>query len=99
MLTPTGLREENSERTNGLSREILTWDRFVRLVSLWEVLKTYAYDFVEINRILRSVESLLIYRLRPPGNIGGTGSRALRPGLREKCVGDWPLKRCGFRDV
>src|SRR5712664_3596572 len=29
--------------------EILAWDRFIRLVSLWEMIKTYAYDLVEIT--------------------------------------------------
>jgi hypothetical protein len=32
-----------------LPREILAWDRFIRLVSLWEMIKTYAYDLVEIT--------------------------------------------------
>ena len=48
MLTPTSLREENRKQIGGLSREILAWDRFVRLVSLLEVLKTYAHIFADL---------------------------------------------------
>ena len=51
------------------------------------------------SALVCDIESLLIYRLRPPGNIAATRSRTLRPGLRVKCTGDWPLKRDGFWDV
>jgi hypothetical protein len=37
-----------------LSHEVLAWDGFVRLVSLWEVLKTYAFDFAEMQAQLAS---------------------------------------------
>ena len=49
--------------------------------------------------LIRDIESLLIYRLCPPGNIACTRSRTRRPGLRVKCTGHWPLKRDWFWDV
>ncbi len=48
--------------------------------------------------LLGLVESLLIMRLQPPGNIAYTASRPYRPGLTVKCTGDWPFKRSGFHD-
>ena len=50
------------------------------------------------SELLSLVESLLIMRLQPPGNIACTRSRAYRPGLRVRCTGDWPIKRAGFYD-
>lgn len=50
------------------------------------------------SELLGIVESLLIMRLQPPGNIASTRSRAYRPGLRVRCTGDWPFKRAGFHD-
>jgi hypothetical protein len=74
--------------------------------------KKYRIDWVEViqgdllpeqgrrrsSELLSHVESLLIMRLQPPANIVSTRSRAYRPGLRVRCLGDWPLKRAGFRD-
>ena len=48
--------------------------------------------------LLADVESLLIMRLQPPGNVASTRSRTYRPGLRVKCSGDWPFERTGFHD-
>jgi hypothetical protein len=50
------------------------------------------------RELLADVESLLIYRLQPWGNIQCQTSRISRPGLTLKCLGDWPSKRAGFRD-
>jgi hypothetical protein len=50
------------------------------------------------GELLSFVESLLIMRLQPPGNIACTRSRVYRPGLRVHCTGDWPIKRAGFHD-
>lgn len=50
------------------------------------------------TQLLSQVESLLIVRLQPPGNIAYTRSRPYRPGLRVKCIGDWPHRRTGFHD-
>jgi hypothetical protein len=50
------------------------------------------------SELLGLVESLLIMRLQPPGNVANTRSRPYRPGLRVKCTGDWPFKRAGFHD-
>jgi hypothetical protein len=51
------------------------------------------------SELLADVESLLIFRLQPFGNIQGTTSRISRPGLRVHCFGDWPRKRSRFHDV
>ena len=48
--------------------------------------------------LLGLIESLLIMRLQPPGNVAYRASRPYRPGLRVKCTGDWPFKRSGFYD-
>jgi hypothetical protein len=50
------------------------------------------------SQLLGHVETLLIMRLQPPGNVANTQSRPYRPGLRVRCTGDWPFKRAGFHD-
>jgi hypothetical protein len=50
------------------------------------------------SELLGLVESLLIMRLQPSGNIGCTSSRCYRPGLRVRCTGEWPFKRTRFSD-
>jgi hypothetical protein len=50
------------------------------------------------TELLADVESLLIVRLQPPANIAYTRSRTYRPGLRVRCIGDWPHRRTGFHD-
>ncbi|SRR6266508_3767621 len=51
------------------------------------------------SELLSDVESLLIKRLQPFGNIQSTRSRIPRPGMRVHCLGDWPFKRWRFHDV
>jgi hypothetical protein len=51
------------------------------------------------SELLADVESLLIMRLQPFGNIQSRRSRITRPGLRVHCVGDWPFKRFRFHDT
>ena len=51
------------------------------------------------SELLADVESLLIMRLQPFGNIQSRRSRIARPGLRVHCIGDWPFKRFRFHDV
>ena len=51
------------------------------------------------TELLLDVESLLIKRLQPWGNIQARSSRIPRPGLRVRCEGDWPLERCEFHDL
>ena len=51
------------------------------------------------SELLGDVESLLIMRLLPFGNIQSRGSRITRPGLRVQCTGDWPFKRFRFQDM
>lgn len=50
------------------------------------------------SELLADIESLLILRLRPFGNVACTQSRISRPGLSVACVGDWPFARAEFRD-
>ena len=50
------------------------------------------------SELLADIESLLIIRLQPFGNIQSTQTRIQRPGLRVTCTGDWPLARSRFRD-
>ena len=51
------------------------------------------------SELLTDVESLLIMRLQPRGNIQSRRSRISRRGLRVHCVGDWPFKRFRFPDA
>jgi len=55
------------------------------------------------NRLSRKlafdVESLLIRKLRPPGNIQCVRSRLARPGLRVMCDGYWPHRKSQFNDT
>jgi len=61
-------------------------------------------DADEIGRftwqMLADIESLLIYRLKPIGNIQNTRSRPIsRPGMTVSCEGVWPHRRTEFRDI
>jgi hypothetical protein len=40
--------------------------------------------------LLADIESLLIARVRPPGNRQCLQSRITRPGMRVRCAGAWP---------
>lgn len=51
------------------------------------------------GELLTDVESLLIKRLCPWGNVQGQSSRIARPGLRVLCEGNWPFERSEFRDI
>jgi len=51
------------------------------------------------SELLADVESLLIKRLQPFGNIMSTKSRIQRPGMRVQCLGDWPFNRNRFHDA
>jgi len=51
------------------------------------------------SALLADVESLLILRLKPMGNIMCTQARGIsRPGLRIVCAGHWPHPRSTFHD-
>ena len=50
------------------------------------------------KELIDDVESLLIKRLKPIGNIQCLSSRIERPGLKVLCVGRWPHKRDLFHD-
>ena len=49
------------------------------------------------HQLLCDVESLLIHRLRPWGNVQSIESRIERPGLIVHCRGDWARSRRRFR--
>jgi hypothetical protein len=51
------------------------------------------------RELAADIESLLIKRVKPWGNIQCRASRISRPGLRIRCAGAWPLASCEFRDV
>jgi hypothetical protein len=51
------------------------------------------------RQLLGDVESLLIYRLKPPANSQNIFSRSItRSGLSIECTGSWPIKRSRFID-
>ena len=51
------------------------------------------------SQILADVESLLIKRLAPFGNIQARRSRISRRGMRVHCIGEWPFVKFRFHDV
>jgi hypothetical protein len=51
------------------------------------------------RQLVADVESLLIKRVRPVGNVSSIASRITRPGMRVKCLGDWPYMRKQFFDT
>lgn len=56
-------------------------------------------DFRLTRQLLADIESLLIHRLQPWGNIQCRSSRNYsRPEMRVTCRGAWPLRRRMFRD-
>ncbi len=50
------------------------------------------------RELLADIESLLIKRLQPPGNVQSKRSRIARPGLVVECLGKWPHRRTRFVD-
>lgn len=50
------------------------------------------------RQLLSDVESLLIKRLQPPGNIMCRSSRISRRGMRLECLNEWPHKHARFVD-
>jgi hypothetical protein len=58
-----------------------------------------AKGFRRSSELLADVESLLIMRRRPFGNIQSTRRRISRPGLRVHCIGHWPFNRRRFHDI
>ncbi len=50
------------------------------------------------RQLLVDVESLLIYEVKPWGNIQAQSSRIQRPGLMVECRGAWPLRKRVFQD-
>lgn len=79
---------------NDLEKERNIHETLVRVGEIW------LEEGRKLSReLLLDVESLLIKRLRPWGNIQGRSSRIPRPGLRIRCEGDWPMERHEFYDV
>lgn len=50
------------------------------------------------RELIADLESLLILRLKPRGNIQSIHSRIRRPGLEVECTGAWPHRRVRFTD-
>jgi hypothetical protein len=87
-------RSEKKDFWDALERERNIHEHVVRVGEIW------LDEGRKLSReLLLDVESLLIRRLRPWGNIRSRSSRISRPGLRVRCEGDWPLERCEFYDV
>ncbi|MGH9327200.1 MAG: hypothetical protein ACRD2B_11040 [Terriglobia bacterium] len=56
-------------------------------------------DFRLTRELLADIESLLIYRIRPWGNIQCQSSKGYsRPDMTVTCSGAWPLRERAFRD-
>ena len=51
------------------------------------------------HELLADIESLLIHRLQPWGNLQCRRSRIERPGLEVQCRGDWFERRATYRDA
>jgi len=51
------------------------------------------------RELLADIESLLIKRIRPWGNIQSIHSRISRPGLQVECSRNWPIVKRRFYDV
>ena len=45
------------------------------------------------DQLLADIESLLIFKENPWGNIQSTNSRTSRPGMFVECSGQWPSKK------
>jgi len=80
------------------------WDDLEKERNIYETIarvgEIYLVERRKLSReLLLDVESLLIKRLRPWGNILSRSSRISRPGLRVRCEGDWPLERREFYDT
>ena len=51
------------------------------------------------SQVLSDVESLLIQRWKPFGNIQSRATRIARSGMWVRCRGEWPFRRWQFRDA
>ena len=50
------------------------------------------------SELLADIESLLIIQVQPPYNIHSRKSRISRPGLKARCIGEWPHEQEHFID-
>lgn len=50
------------------------------------------------RELLADIESLLIKRVQPWGNIQSRNTRIRRPDLHVRCAGSWPLQKSQFYD-
>lgn len=50
------------------------------------------------SEMIADIESLLIYKIKPWGNIMSRNSRIPRPGLLVRCKGEWRFKEREFYD-
>jgi hypothetical protein len=65
------------------------------IVAEWDI----PADCRMTRQLLADAESLLIYELKPWGNIQSQSSRIKRAGLKLVCGGAWPLSRRVFQDT
>lgn len=79
------------------------WDDLERELGILEHLVFVGEPFLgagtRLTRdLLADIESLLINRIKPWGNVASRRSRISRPGLVVRCLGDWLHPRRVFRD-
>lgn len=80
------------------------WDYFEEIgVKRWTVLAGEVFFNTNhtkrfTSEMMSDIESLLIYCVKPTGNIQSVKSRIRRPGMIVICEGDWPNKRKTFLD-
>lgn len=65
------------------------------IVAEWDI----PADCRMTRQLLADTESLLIYEVRPWGNIQAQSSRIQRAGLKVECRGAWPLSKRIFQDT
>lgn len=89
------------ERLNGRDKESLY--RHYEKIGIIKVRTIVGYIGLEEQKrlsqeLLSDIESLLIKRIKPTGNVQSLKSRISRPGMRIFCEGNWPLEKATFID-
>jgi len=96
-------RHSVRQRLSGKDKDGL-WDFFAKEgIDRYGLLVGRVQPNIDIRRftgqMLSDIESLLIHRIKPPGNIQCLRGRTRRPGMTVQCEGDWPRNKSVFRDV
>jgi hypothetical protein len=91
------------QRLTGPDKDNLWRDlnRHYQVNAIRVIVAEFKTDLRITRQLVHDVESLLIYSIKPVGNIQTTRSRNIsRPGLVVRCEGKaWPYPRRTFRDV